>query len=91
MASLRKGTRKDGSTYVQVLYRSDGKQTSTSFEDIASATKFKKLIEKFGPAGPTLPLTAQLTPNRHQLITHSSDHHGDGRIQHGPRRASRAA
>ena len=49
MASLRKGTRKDGSTYVQVLYRADGKQTSTSFEDIASATKFKKLVEKFGP------------------------------------------
>ena len=32
----------------------------------------------------TLPVTAQLTPNRHQLITHISDHHGDGRIQHGP-------
>jgi hypothetical protein len=32
MASLRGGTRRDGSTYVQVLYRLDGKQSSTSFK-----------------------------------------------------------
>ena len=50
MASLRSGTRKDGSTYVQVLYRLDGKQTSTSFEDMASAAKFQRLARKFGPA-----------------------------------------
>ena len=50
MASLRPGTRRDGSTYVQVLYRLDGKQSSTSFEDLASAQKFQKLVEKFGPA-----------------------------------------
>jgi hypothetical protein len=50
MASLRSGTRRDGSTYVQVLYRLGGRQSSTSFEDLASATKFQKLVEKFGPA-----------------------------------------
>ncbi len=50
MASLRRGTRRDGSTYVQVLYRLNGKQSSTSFEDLASATKFQKLVEKFGAA-----------------------------------------
>jgi hypothetical protein len=50
MASLRSGTRKDGSTYIQVLYRLDGKQTSTSFHDVRSATKFKKLVDAFGPA-----------------------------------------
>ncbi|MGZ6880867.1 MAG: tyrosine-type recombinase/integrase, partial [Mycobacteriaceae bacterium] len=50
MASLRSGTRRDGATYVQVLYRLDGKQSSTSFEDLLSATKFQKLVEKFGPA-----------------------------------------
>jgi hypothetical protein len=33
-----------------VLYRLDGKQTSTSFEDLVSATKFQKLVDKFGPA-----------------------------------------
>lgn len=50
MASLRSGTRRDGTTYVQVLYRLNGKQSSTSFEDLASATKFQNLVERFGPA-----------------------------------------
>jgi len=50
VASLRRGSRKDGSTYVQVLYRLDGKQRSTSFEDLASAARFQKLADKFGPA-----------------------------------------
>jgi hypothetical protein len=36
--------RNDGSSYVQVLYRLDGKQTSTSFHDMGSATKFNKLV-----------------------------------------------
>jgi hypothetical protein len=44
MASLRAGTRRDGKTYVQVLYRLDGKQSSTSFEDPASAKKFQKAL-----------------------------------------------
>jgi hypothetical protein len=42
--------RKDGSRYLQVLYRVDGRQTSTSFEDPASATRFKELVDKYGPA-----------------------------------------
>jgi hypothetical protein len=42
--------RRDGSTYVQVLYRLDGKQSSTSFEDLLSATKFQRLVDKFGAA-----------------------------------------
>jgi hypothetical protein len=46
MASLRPGTRRDGSIYVQVLYRLDGKQSSTSFEDLTSAKKFQKLVDK---------------------------------------------
>jgi integrase len=50
MASLRTRSRTDGSAYYAVLYRLDGKQTSTSFEDIASATKFKNLADQFGPA-----------------------------------------
>jgi hypothetical protein len=33
---------------VEVLYRLDGKQSSTSFEDLASAKKFQKLVDKFG-------------------------------------------
>jgi hypothetical protein len=49
VAWLRSGTGKDGRTYVQVLYRLNGKQSSTSFEDLASATRFQKLVDKFGP------------------------------------------
>lgn len=49
MASLRSLNRKDGSTCVQVLYRLGGKQTSTSFEDLVTATRFKGLVDKFGP------------------------------------------
>jgi hypothetical protein len=49
MASLRAGMRRDYSTYMQVLYRLDGKQSSTSFEDLASANKFQKMVDKFGP------------------------------------------
>jgi NADPH-dependent curcumin reductase CurA len=51
IASLRSGARKDGSTHVQELYRLGGKQTSTSFEDMASAAKFQKLARKFGRSG----------------------------------------
>lgn len=50
MASLRTRNRKDGSVYFAVLYRLHGKQTSTSFHDLVSATKFQKLVEQVGPA-----------------------------------------
>ncbi|TRW81243.1 site-specific integrase [Mycolicibacterium sp. 018/SC-01/001] len=50
MASLRAVNRKNGTEYVQVLYRLDGRQTSTSFEDLATAIRFKELVEKFGAA-----------------------------------------
>jgi integrase len=49
MASLRTRTRKDGSTYHAVLYRFGGKQTSTSFEDLPAATKFRDLVDLVGP------------------------------------------
>jgi len=41
MVSLQNMTRKNGTAYVQVLYRLNGKQTSTSFDDAASAEKFR--------------------------------------------------
>jgi len=41
MVSLQNMTRKNGTGYVQVLYRLNGKQTSTSFDDAASAEKFR--------------------------------------------------
>jgi hypothetical protein len=49
MASLRTRSRKDGSTYYAVLYRSGGKQTSTSFEDLGTAQKFQGLVDHVGP------------------------------------------
>ncbi|OBF68808.1 integrase [Mycobacterium sp. 852002-51971_SCH5477799-a] len=77
MASLRSGTRKDGSTYVQVLYRLDGKQSSTSFEDVASAMKFQKLVDKFGPdkALETLDTDPEFSAMTvHEWIEHHIDH-----------------
>lgn len=78
MASLRIGKpRKDGTTYVQVLYRLDGKQTSTSFEDLATAAKFKGLVETFGPrnAVSTLGTDPELTTMTvRQWIEHHIEH-----------------
>ena len=48
MASLRTRSRKDGTVYYVVLYRDSGKQTSTSFEDLGTATSFQKLVDVVG-------------------------------------------
>jgi hypothetical protein len=77
MASLRGGTRRDGSPYVQVLYRLDGKQSSTSFEVMASAQKFQKLVEKFGPTKPLETLGADPEFSAitvHEWIEHHISH-----------------
>ena len=50
MASLRTRNRKDGTAYHAVLYRHDGRQTSTSFEDLATAMTFRDLVDVVGPA-----------------------------------------
>jgi hypothetical protein len=49
MASLRNMTRNNGPAYVQVLYRLNGKQTSTYFENAALAAKFRDLVDVVGP------------------------------------------
>jgi len=41
-------TRKNGTAYLQVLYRLNGKQTSMSFDDAASAEKFRDLVDAVG-------------------------------------------
>jgi integrase len=61
MASLRRRTRADGTAFWSVLYRLDGKQRSTSFEDFESANGFKKLADKFGPEKALLSLQADPT------------------------------
>jgi hypothetical protein len=71
------GTRRDGSTYMQVLYRLDGKQSSTSFEDLASAKKFQKLVDQFGPAKALAALGADpefSATSVHDWIEHHINH-----------------
>lgn len=58
MASLRARMRKDGTEYFAVLYRLQGRQTSTSFDDFESASRFCELATKFGPANALSTLTA---------------------------------
>lgn len=50
MASLRPRTRTNGTTYFSVLYRYEGKQNSTSFEDLVTAEKFRDLVNRVGAA-----------------------------------------
>jgi hypothetical protein len=49
MASMRPRTRKDGSTFWEVLLRHDGRQRSLSFETVEHAGKFKDLVGLVGP------------------------------------------
>jgi integrase len=48
MASMRPRTRKDGSTFWEVLFRHDGRQRSLSFETADHAGKFKELVGLVG-------------------------------------------
>lgn len=48
MASLWERTRADGTTYVSVRYRHNGKQTTTSFDDPAQAVAFQTNVDRFG-------------------------------------------
>ena len=50
MATLRLRTRKDGSAYTSVLFRVNGKHSSTSFDDHAQAVRFQDLVNQVGPA-----------------------------------------
>ena len=77
MASLRTRTRKDGTEYYAVLYRLRGKQTSTSFDDFASASRFCDLATKFGAenALSTLKVDATLaTLTVEQWLLHHIEH-----------------
>ncbi|MGV0066263.1 tyrosine-type recombinase/integrase [Mycobacterium colombiense] len=50
MASIRPRCRKDGSRFWAVLYRLDGKQTSSSFNDHTEAQRFQDVCDRLGPA-----------------------------------------
>lgn len=48
--SVRIRTRSDGSTYAQVRYRHAGRESSVSFDDLAEAERFDKLVRQVGAA-----------------------------------------
>ncbi|WP_246023272.1 hypothetical protein [Nocardia yunnanensis] len=60
MSSIRVRTRADRSTYTQILFRHNGKQTSQSFEDHATALRWKKLLDQSGPDEALCVLEAQI-------------------------------
>ena len=76
MASLRTRIRKDGTQYYAVLYRHDGKQSSLSFDDYLTASRFCGQINKFGVQNALAALKdADLTSRTvEQWITHYLDH-----------------
>jgi integrase len=77
MASLRTRNRKDGSEYFAVLYRLDGKQSSASFEDFASADTFKKLADKYGPERALLSIRTDPTLTTALTVSEWMQHHID--------------
>lgn len=77
MASLRTRTRKDGSEYVQVLFKHNGKQCSASFETPKEAAYFQALIGTVG-AGRALELAELERGQNSQTVAEWVDHH----IQH---------
>jgi len=61
MASIRDRKKADGTQYWAVLYRLDGKQTSTSFTDFTAAQSFCELVNKFGVRNALATLKADVT------------------------------
>ena len=76
MASIRMRSRKDGTDYYAVLYRLDGKQSSLSFDDYLTASRFCDQANKFGVQNALATLKdADLTSQTvEQWITHYLDH-----------------
>lgn len=78
MASIRKRELKDGTQYWSVLYRRNGKQTSTSFGDPDAAVRFKNLADKVGVGAALRTVAAQddasTATTVDQWIAHHIDH-----------------
>ncbi|GAB3211392.1 site-specific integrase [Nocardia tengchongensis] len=60
MSSFRVRTRPDTSTYTQILFRHNGKQASRSWDDHATALRWKELLDKVGSTEAIAILDAQL-------------------------------
>ena len=74
MVSLQNMTRKNGTAYVQVLYRLNGKQTSTSFDDAASAEKFRDLVGRVKGLASVAADPALSTMTVEQWVAHYIEH-----------------
>lgn len=76
MASLRARHRRDGSEYFAVLYRMNGRQSSSSFHDFSSAARFRDAVNKFGPenALATLNHAGRESPAVEHWVAHYIDH-----------------
>ncbi|ANO03693.1 tyrosine-type recombinase/integrase [Mycobacteroides abscessus] len=78
MASIRRRELKDGTQYWSVLYRRNGKQTSTSFGDPDVAVRFKSMVDKVGVEAALRTVASQgdasAEMNVDQWITHHIDH-----------------
>lgn len=76
--AVRVRARNDGSTYSQVRFRYDGRETSVSFDDHAEALKFDALIRKVGPAKALeitrITITTRTPLTVGQWLAHHNDH-----------------
>ncbi|WP_315503690.1 site-specific integrase [Actinomyces radicidentis] len=61
MASIRVRERRDGSVAHYVIFRRAGRQTSLTFDDPVSATRFRRLVEEVGGDAAVEALSATLT------------------------------
>lgn len=77
MASIRTRTRKDGTSYTSVLYRSDGQQRSTSFDDHAAALRFRDLVDQVGPDKAREIIGAEDAHASERTLTQWVQHHID--------------
>jgi hypothetical protein len=59
MASIRERAKADGTVFWSVLYRLDGKQTSTSFGEFVEASRFRDMANKFGVKNAVAAVQAQ--------------------------------
>lgn len=78
MASIRRRERKDGSVYWAVLYKYQGKQTSSSFGDRQEAVDFQSLANRTSPEKAREVWAARLRPQRvvtvEQWVNEHIDH-----------------
>lgn len=77
MGNIRTRSRSDGSTYWQVSFRHDNKQTSESFDSAAKAERWNRLLKQVGPEQARALLsrkTVKDAPTLSEWLTHHLEH-----------------